>query len=394
MSNGSAYLRPDTALRQSCPANRHTTTLNFKLLTFNRRPATGNWQLATILVVTTLLSAAAQDNKGLKDYYAGYFPMGVAVSPQVLKGPEAELIRKHFNSLTAENAMKMGPIHPEEGRYNWAPADAIVNFAQENGMRMRGHTLCWHNQTPDWLFVDKDGKTVSKEVLLQRLKAHITEVVTRYKGKIYAWDVVNEVIDDNDSKFYRDSKWYSICGEDFIAKAFQYAHEADPDALLFYNDYNTESPGKRDRIHQMVTALIDKGVPIHGIGLQGHWSIYEPSERELRFSIDKFAALGLKVQITELDVSVYPLEHSRREPRPDEPNKFTPEMEQKQITQYGMIFRVLRNYKDSVTGVTFWNVSDKHSWLDSFPVRDRKNYPLLFDQNLQPKKAYWKVVKF
>lgn len=359
------------------------------------KPATGNRQLATILlIVTTILSAAAQDNKGLKDYYAGYFPIGVAVSPQVLKGPEADLIRKQFNSITAENAMKMGPIHPEEGRYNWAPADAIVSFAQENGMRMRGHTLCWHNQAPDWLFVDKNGNTVSKEVLLQRLKAHITEVVTRYKGKIYAWDVVNEVIDDNDSKFYRDSKWYSICGEDFIAKAFQYAHEADPDALLFYNDYNTESPGKRERIHQMVTALIDKGVPIHGIGLQGHWSIYEPSERELRSSIDKFAALGLKVQITELDVSVYPLEHSRREPRPDEPNKLTPEMEQKQITQYGMIFRVLRNYKDSITGVTFWNVSDKHSWLDSFPVRDRKNYPLLFDQNLQPKKAYWTVVKF
>jgi endo-1,4-beta-xylanase len=312
----------------------------------------------------------------------------------VLKGPEAALILKHFNSLTAENAMKMGPIHPEENRYNWAPADAIVSFAQEHSLRMRGHTLCWHNQTPDWLFVDQDGNTVSKEVLLQRLKAHITEVVTRYKGKIYAWDVVNEVIDDNDSKFYRESKWYSICGDEFIAKAFEYAHEADPDALLFYNDYNTENAGKRERIYKLVKQLMDAKVPIHGVGLQGHWSIYEPSETALRASIEKFASLGLKVQITELDVSVYPLEHSRREPRPGEPNKLTPEMEQKQLEQYTMFFKVFREYKNAITGVTFWNVSDKHSWLDSFPVPGRKNYPLLFDQDLQPKKAYWAIVKF
>lgn len=352
-------------------------------------------QFATMLLLFTLaLPSAAQDDKGLKEYYKGYFPMGVAVSPQVLKGPEAALILKHFNSLTAENAMKMGPIHPEENRYNWAPADGIVSFAQEHGLRMRGHTLCWHNQTPDWLFVDKDGNTVSKEVLLQRLKAHITEVVTRYKGKIYAWDVVNEVIDDDDSKFFRESKWYSICGDEFIAKAFEYAHEADPDALLFYNDYNTESAGKRERIYKLVKQLMDAKVPIHGVGLQGHWSIYEPSEKDLRTSIEKFSSLGLKVQITELDVSVYPLEHSRREPRPNEPSKLTAEMEQRQVEQYTMFFKVFREYKNAITGVTFWNVSDKHSWLDSFPVRGRKNYPLLFDQNLQPKKAYWEVVKF
>jgi endo-1,4-beta-xylanase len=335
------------------------------------------------------------DDKGLKDYFTDYFPIGAAVTPRNLKGEEAQMVLKNFNSLTAENDMKMGPIHPEEGRYNWAPADEIVNFAHDNGLKMRGHTLCWHNQAPNWFFTDKDGKEVTKEVLLQRLKEHITTVVTRYNGKIYAWDVVNEVIDDNDTKYFRDSKFYSITGEDFVAKAFEYAHEADPDALLFYNDYNTENPGKRDRIYKMVKGLVDAKVPIHGVGLQGHWSIYDdPTEEELRASIQKFSSLGLKVQVTELDISVYKSESGRRALNPDESTEFTSEKEQKQIDQYKMVFRVLRDNKHVITGVTFWNVSDKRSWLDNFPVRGRKNYPLLFDQNLQPKKAYWEVVRF
>src|SRR6185503_8891662 len=149
----------------------------------------------------------------------------------------------------------------QENQYNWAPADAIVNFAQAHGLKMRGHTLCWHNQAPGWMFRDTAGKTVTKEVLLQRLKDHITSVVSRYKGKVYAWDVVNEAVDDNDSNFLRNSQWYRICGEDFIAKAFEYAHAADPDAVLFYNDYNTERPGKRERIYQLLKKLLDAKVP-------------------------------------------------------------------------------------------------------------------------------------
>lgn len=332
--------------------------------------------------------------QGLKDYYKNYFTLGVAVSPQALKDPEAGLVVKHFTSLTAENAMKMGPIHPEENRYNWGPADEIVNFAQANGLKMRGHTLCWHNQTPNWIFKNENGNQVNKEVLLNRLKDHITEVVTRYKGKIYAWDVVNEVIDDDSTKFMRNSPWFSICGEEFIAKAFEYAHEADPSALLFYNDYNTEKPSKRENIYRLVKKLLDAGIPIHGVGLQGHWSLTDPTEIELRKSIEKFSSLGLNLQITELDVSVYPSEHGRRDRRTDEPDTFTSEMEQKQLEQYRMFFKVLREYKDKVSGVTFWNISDKHSWLDNFPVRGRKNYPLLFDQNLKPKKVYFEVIKF
>jgi endo-1,4-beta-xylanase len=363
-----------------------------------RLPGYPSLALLTAVAVTAVLLPAAtptrQAEKGLKDHYKDYFPMGVAVSPRVLSGPEAELIKRHFNSITAENAMKMGPIHPEENRYNWQDADAIAAFAQANGLKMRGHTLCWHNQTPAWFFKDAEGKTVSREVLLSRLKDHITTVAGRYKGKIYAWDVVNEAIDDNDSKGLRESEFLKIIGEDYIAKAFEYAHAADPNAKLFYNDYNTENPGKRQRIYKLVKDLKDAGVPIHGVGLQAHWSINGPSAAEIANSVKIFSSLGLEVQITELDVSVYPSENGRREKRADESDQFTPEMEQKQLEFYKNAFKVLREHRQQITSVTFWNVSDKSSWLDNFPVRGRKNYPLLFDQNLQPKKAYYEVVKF
>jgi endo-1,4-beta-xylanase len=332
--------------------------------------------------------------KGLKYYYRDFFPIGVAVSPLSLSGADSELILKHFISITAENAMKMAPIHPEENRYFWDNADKIVNFAQANGLIIRGHVLCWHQQVPAWMFRDKQGKQVTKEILLARLKDHITQVVTRYKGKIYAWDVVNEAIDDDSSKFWRENEWFRICGEEYIVKAFEYAHAADPDAKLFYNDYNTENPVKRDKIYRMLKQLIDAGIPIHGIGLQGHWSVYGPSEKDLRDAIEKYSSLGIKIQITELDISIYKPEADRRELKPGESTSFTPELEQKQMAQYKMTFRVLRDYKNIITGVTFWNVSDKRSWLDNFPVRGRKNYPLLFDQDLKPKKAFWEVVKW
>lgn len=334
--------------------------------------------------------------KGLKDYYKDYFPIGVAVSPRALLNPdESKLILQQFNSMTPENAMKMGPIHPKEKEYYWKDADSIAAFAQRNHLKLRGHTLCWHNQTPSWLFVDSSGKEVTKEVLLQRLKDHITTVVSRYKGIIYAWDVVNEAISDKPDEFLRESPWYRICGEEFIAKAFEYAHAADPAALLFYNDYNEIDPVKRDKIYKLVKKLKEAGVPIHGVGLQGHWSIYEPSESELDLTLKGFSRLGLKVQITELDVSVYPKEHSRRERKPeDADDAYTPEREQRQVEMYKTCFALFRKYKKIISGVTFWNISDRRSWLDQFPVPNRKDYPLLFDKDMQPKKAFWEVVRF
>ena len=347
------------------------------------------------LLDNTKTFAQPSPQKGLKDYYKAYFPIGVSVSAYDLKNPQqAQLILNQFNSLTPENAMKWGQIHPEENVYNWKDADSIVAFAQAHGLRVRGHNLCWHENNPDWLFKDAEGKLVSKEVLLKRLKDHIDAVVGRYKGKVYGWDVVNEAIDDDSTKFLRNSLWYQICGDDFIIKAFEYAHEADPNAVLFYNDYNTERPEKRERVYRLLKMLKDAHVPINAVGLQGHWSVYEPSSDDLIATIKEFSSLGLKIQVTEMDISVYPWEKSSRKKRPDEQDAYTPEIEQKQADKYAELFKIFREYKDVITGVTFWNISDKHTWLDYYPVPGRKNYPLLFDQNLQPKKAYYKVIDF
>lgn len=333
-------------------------------------------------------------SKGLKDHYKDYFTIGAAVSPQGLKrADESQLILQQFTSMTAENAMKMGPIHPRENLYNWRDADSIVAFAKQNNLKLRGHTLCWHNQTPRWLFVDSTlnpPDTVSKEVLLRRLKDHITTVVSRYKGSIYAWDVVNEAISDNPNEYFRNSPWYRICGEEFIAKAFEYAHAADPNALLFYNDYNETDPVKREKMFKLVKGLKDAGVPIHGVGLQAHWSIHDLTEGQVDSTIQKFAELGLKVQITELDIKVQP---SGSRARLDSTKGYTLEREEKQADQYEMVFRLFRKYKDVITAVTFWNVSDRYSWLDRRGISG-KAYPLLFDTTYQPKQAYWRVVNF
>jgi len=338
---------------------------------------------------------AITNEKGLKDYYKDYFLMGVAVSPGALKNDEGQLILQQFNSMTPENAMKMGPIHPKENEYNWAGGDSIAAFARRNNLKLRGHTLCWHNQTPRWFFIDANGQTVSKDVLLQRLKDHITSVMQRYKGTIYAWDVVNEAISDDPKEFYRSSPFYKICGEEFIAKAFEYAHAADPGALLFYNDYNEISASKRSKIIKMIKELKAKGVPVHGVGLQGHWAINEPTTGQLDSTLRDFSELGIVMQITELDISVYPKEHNARETKPeDHDTTFSAQKEAKQMEVYKMCFELFRKYKKNITSVTFWNISDRHSWLDDFPVRGRKDYPLLFDKDLKPKKVYWEVVKF
>jgi len=335
--------------------------------------------------------SAADSLKGLKDFYKDYFVIGVAIGPNNLQGEQAEVIKRHFNSITAENVMKPALLQPQEGKFFWDDADKLVNFAEANGIKMRGHTLCWHAQTGAWMFKDSLGNPASKELALKRLKDHITTVVSRYKGKVYAWDVLNEVITDSDTAKspYRQTPWLKLIGEEYIADIFRWAHEADPDAILVYNDYNSENPGKRDRIYNLVKKLLDEGVPVHAIGLQGHWSIGEPTEQNLRDAVAKFSSLGVELQVTELDVTIY-------ESRNDTIGLgFTPEREQKQIDLYKMAFKVFRENNKAFTGVTFWNLSDRGSWLDRRgPRQVTKVYPLLLDENLKPKKAFWEVVTF
>ena len=356
-------------------------------------------QLTISLSILWMMAAAnlvakADTIPSLGHLYRHKFFIGASVSPSNLRSEATRLLIKHFNSLTAENVMKMGLIHPEPGRYDWSGPDSIAAYARAHGMKFRGHTLVWHKQTPDWLFRGSDGGTVSREELLKRLREHIFAVAGRYRGRVYAWDVLNEAISDDPGTFYTRTPFLDICGEEFIEQVFRWAHEADPEALLFYNDYRETDPVKRRKIIQMVTRLREKGVPIHGIGLQCHWSIYSLREAELEACLRDFAATGLMLHITELDLSVWPGEPERRALRPsDNVNAYTKEHAEKQDAIYGMIFRSFVKYSDVIQSVTFWIISDRHSWLNEWPVRGRLDHPLLFDRNLQPKSAFRKVVE-
>ncbi|MCM3781617.1 endo-1,4-beta-xylanase [Neobacillus mesonae] len=325
----------------------------------------------------------------LKALFKDAFHIGAAVNPRTIES-QRSLLAYHFNSLTAENEMKFSSVHPQEDLYTFENADAIAAFAREQCMALRGHTLVWHNQTTDWLFENESGGLVERDVLLARLRSHIQTVVGRYKDVVYCWDVVNEVIsDDNDESAYlRPSKWLDIAGESFIAKAFEFAHEADPQALLFYNDYNESNPHKRERIYRLVRSLLDQGVPIHGVGLQAHWNLYDPSLDLIRSAIERYAQLGLQLQLTELDVSVFRFDDRRTDlVRP------TKDMLELQAERYESIFRLLHEYREHITAVTFWGAADDYTWLDDFPVRGRKNWPFLFDEKQCPKEAYQRVAQ-
>lgn len=344
--------------------------------------------------------------KGLKDYFKDEFLVGVAVGSRSIR-QDSVLITREFNSVTAENDMKMGVIHPKEDTYNWKNADDIVAFAERNKINIRGHNLLWHTQTADWMFVGPDGKQVSKELLLKRLREHVFAVAGRYKGKIYAWDVVNEAIDDSQDStiMYRKTKWLEIFGgPEFIDAAFRFAHEADPKAKLYYNEFNNERPVKREKIFKLLKRLKANGVPIDGVGFQAHWSLDYPTATQLRTAINQVVSLGLDVQITELDITIHPRTLGAPAPltQPVDPG-YAPELETRQVAKYKEVFDILRQYKKNISAVTFWNVTDRTSWLDSRgggsagdlkPATPMilKAYPLLFDVNGQRKKAYWAVV--
>ncbi|RIX59248.1 hypothetical protein D3P08_03580 [Paenibacillus nanensis] len=329
------------------------------------------------------------DIPNLKDVFADHFLFGSSLlvgEIQDAEGPDAALLKKHFNSLTPGNELKWDATEPVEGEFNFARADQIIDFAEANGIPVRGHTLIWHSQTPNWVFYDENGSLVSKEVLFQRMKKHIDEVVGRYKGKIYAWDVVNEVIEvgDNQPNGLRNSLWYKIAGEEFIEKAFEYAHAADPDAKLFINDYNTHITDKRQALYDLIKRLRDKGVPVDGVGHQTHIGIAYPAVQELDDMIEAFRDLGIEQQVTELDMSVYTNDSESYE-------TFPVELQLKQAYRYREIFDVFKKHDDQLTAVIFWGKDDANTWLRTFPVV-RNNWPLLFDERLQAKYAYWALV--
>ncbi|MBZ9631697.1 endo-1,4-beta-xylanase [Salegentibacter sp. LM13S] len=340
----------------------------------------------------------------LKEAFKDKFYIGTTLNTWQISGRQPEEIKvakENFNSIVAENIMKSARIQPKEGEFNFSLADELVNFGEENNMHIHGHTLIWHSQAPDWFFVDEDGNTVSKEILTQRMKEHIHMVVGRYKGRIHSWDVVNEAIEDDGS--YRESKFYKILGEDFIKLAFEFAHEADPDAELYYNDYSMSNPGKRNGVVKMVEKLQNDGVAVHGIGMQGHIGLGHPDIREFEKSLQAYGELG-KVMITELDLSVLPspwgdagAEISDNYEYEDKMNPFPdglPEDVEQQFTKrYLEFFELFLKHQDKISRVALWGVNDGNSWKNNWPVRGRTDYPLLFDRENNAKPVVKELIE-
>jgi endo-1,4-beta-xylanase len=346
----------------------------------------------------------AAEQTGLKSAYKDNFLIGAALNATIASGADERLntlIAKEFNSITPENCMKWGVLRDAQGQWNWKDADAFVAFGTKHNLHMVGHTLVWHSQIHDEVFKNADGSYISKAALQKKMEEHITTLAGRYKGKLAAWDVVNEAVGD-DLKM-RDSHWYKIMGDDFIYNAFTLANEVDPKAHLMYNDYNIERTGKREATVEMIKRLQKRGMPIHGLGIQGHLGIDTPPIAEIEKSIIAFAKLGLRVHFTELDVDVLPsvwelpvAEVSTRfeyKPERDPYTKGLPqEMQDKLAKRYEDLFKLFIKHSDKIDRATFWGVSDDASWLNGFPIPGRTNYPLLFDRQLQPKDAYFRLL--
>jgi endo-1,4-beta-xylanase len=344
----------------------------------------------------------AQD-RALKDVFKNDFMIGAALNRRQIFEEDtrgAGIVREHFNSITPENILKWALVHPEPGRYDFAASDRFVEFGEKHGMFIVGHTLVWHNQTPRWVFEDDKGNPVDRETLLNRLREHIFTVVGRYKGRIKGWDVVNEAL--NQDGTMRQSPWYKIIGDDYLARAFEFAHEADPSADLYYNDYDLELPAKRTSAVALIQHLKAKSVPISGIGLQNHNLMDWPSAADEDATITAFKKLAMKIHITELDVDVLP---RTTKPGADyavdvkvtpQLNPYTdrlPDAQQAALAKrYAELFKVYLKHRDVIERVTFWGVTDGDSWLNNWPMKGRTNYPLLFDRLGKPKPALAAVV--
>jgi len=353
------------------------------------------------------LKSNESTHTALKDVFKDDFYIGVALNLNQISGKEPDstaIVEKHFNSITPENILKWESVHPEPDKYNFEPADRFVALGQKSNMHIVGHNLVWFSQTPDWVFQDQSGKSLSREALIERMKEHIFAVMGRYKGRIHGWDVVNEAITPDGQ--FRKSKWYEIIGQDHVLKAFEYAREADPDAELYYNDYNMWKQPQYEGVIRLIQDLQSKGVRVDGIGIQGHWTLDYPPLNEIETAIQALSKLGVKLMITELDVCVIPFADNydnlmdlssfdpemqkKLSPYPDG----LPESVQKDLAnRYAEIFSLFHKYRDNFSRITFWAVHDGQSWRSYMPIRGRTDYPMLFDRQCKPKPAFDAVVK-
>jgi endo-1,4-beta-xylanase len=349
--------------------------------------------------------ASLQPDVTLREAFKNHFLIGAALNRNQFSERDSRgvaIITAHFNTITPENQLKWQLIHPQPDKYDFEAGDQFVAFGEKHKMVIVGHTLVWHNQTPKWVFQNEDGTRLSRDALLKRMRDHIHTVVGHYKGRIKGWDVVNEAI--NDDGTMRESLWQQIIGDDYIVKAFQFAHEADPAAELYYNDYDLEDPPKRKTAVELIKKLRAAGVAIHGVGLQAHSMMEWPTIAEQEQTILDFAKLGMRVNITELDLEMLPrkqknqdAETSSNETLTEKWNPYAaglPEnVSQAQARRYADLFAVFVKHSDKIDRVTFWGVSDGDSWLNNWPIRGRTNYPLLFDREGKPKAAFYAVVK-
>lgn len=357
------------------------------------------------LMVTSVWAQKSPSQPTLKDVLGKYFLVGAAVDRNLPAGedPQAEtLVKAQFNQVVAENCMKGELIHPEVNRYDWTDADRLVDWSQRNGMTLIGHCLVWHSQPPKWMFTDETGKNVSRETLIGRMYSHIMTIVTRYRGKIKGWDVVNEAFEDDGS--YRKTPYYNIIGPEYLALAFQFAHEADPDAELYYNDYSMSKPGKREAVCQLVRQLKAKGIRIDAVGMQSHNGYNYPDYSDYEKSLEAFAAEGVKVMLTELDMNMLPnpkdfngAEISQNFKLMEQYNPYVKGLDKKAQKLFNQryldLFRIVERHKDVISRVTFWGVNDGHTWLNDWPVKGRTNYPMLFDRDYQAKPVVKDILK-
>lgn len=359
--------------------------------------------MAVISMTACTSTPRQQEELVLKDVFKDQFLMGVAMNTWQVAGLDTaatNIVKKHFNSIVAENCMKCEVIHPEENRYDFTSADSLVAFGEENDMKIIGHCLIWHSQCAPWFWVDSQGKFVTPEVLKQRMRDHIHTVVGRYKGRIHGWDVVNEAIIEDGS--YRNSPFYQILGEEFIPLAFQYAHEADPNAELYLNDYGMNVPGRRNAYVSLIKELQTRGLRIDAIGMQGHMGMDYPKFNEFEESLLTFASTGIKVMITEWDMSALPTVKQTanisdtvafKKAMNPYPEVLPDSVSKMWNARMSSFFNLFLKHADKITRVTAWGVSDGDSWKNDFPVKGRKEYPLLFDRNHEPKDFVKELLK-